>query len=64
VGLKIERLSPEHDRGGFDRENEPLNRKLKETARQHGERGIARTFVLLEDCAGAGESSLLDLREP
>ncbi len=47
--LKIERLSPEHDRSGFDCGSEALNRYLKETARQHGERGISRTFMLVED---------------
>jgi len=49
VALEIERLSPEHDRGGFNCGSEPLNRYLKETVRQHGERGISRTFVLVDD---------------
>jgi len=49
MALRIERLSPEHDRSGFDCGSEPLNRYLKETARQHGERGISRTFMLADD---------------
>lgn len=48
MALSIQPLSPEHDRPGFDCGNEPLNRYLKETARQHSERGISRTFVLVD----------------
>lgn len=47
MALSIQRLAQAHDRAGFDCGSEPLNRYLKETARQHGERGISRTFVLV-----------------
>ena len=50
---KIEALSKSHDRDGFDCGSEPLNTFLKNTARQHGERGISRTFVLVEEDATA-----------
>lgn len=48
----LELLSKSHDREGFDCGSDPLNRFLKQTARQHAERGISRTFVLVEDSAG------------
>ena len=48
---KIELLAKSHDRDGFDCGNEPLNLFLKQTARQHAERGISRTFVLVEEDA-------------
>ena len=48
---KIELLKKSHDRDGFDCGSEALNLFLKQTARQHAERGISRTFVLVE--AGA-----------
>lgn len=41
-------LSREHDRAGFDCGVPELNAFLKATARQHGEKGISRTFVLTE----------------
>jgi ribosomal protein S18 acetylase RimI-like enzyme len=50
---KIELLAKSHDRDGFDCESEPLNLFLKQTARQHAERGISRTFVLVDDGASA-----------
>ncbi len=50
---KIEALSSAHDRGGFDCGSEPLDVFLRNTARQHGERGISRTFVLVEEAAVA-----------
>ncbi len=50
---KIELLAKSHDRDGFDCGSEPLNLFLKQTARQHAERGISRTFVLVEETAGA-----------
>jgi len=50
---KIELLTKSHDRGGFDCGSEPLNLFLKQTARQHAERGISRTFVLVDE--GASE---------
>lgn len=46
---KIEPLSKSHDRENFDCGSEPLNQFLKQTARQHAERGISRTFVLVEE---------------
>ncbi len=48
---KLELLNPSHDREGFDCGSEPLNVFLKQTARQHAERGISRTFVLVEEDA-------------
>ncbi len=50
---KIEPLAKSHDRDGFDCGSEPLNLFLKQTARQHAERGISRTFVLVEEDMGA-----------
>jgi ribosomal protein S18 acetylase RimI-like enzyme len=46
---KIEPLSKSHDRESFDCGSEPLNLFLRQTARQHAERGISKTFVLVED---------------
>ena len=46
---KIELLEKSHDRDGFDCGSEPLNLFLKQTARQHAERGISRTFVLVDE---------------
>jgi ribosomal protein S18 acetylase RimI-like enzyme len=48
---KIESLSKAHDRELFDCGSEPLNLFLKQTARQHAERGISRTFVIADDMA-------------
>jgi ribosomal protein S18 acetylase RimI-like enzyme len=48
---KIELLAKSHDRDGFDCGSEPLNLFLKQTARQHAERGISRTFVLVDENA-------------
>ena len=50
---KIELLTKSHDRDGFDCGSEPLNLFLKQTARQHAERGISRTFVLVDEDAPA-----------
>jgi GNAT superfamily N-acetyltransferase len=47
--FRLELLSRTHDRAGFDCGSEPLNRYLKQTARQHTERGISRTFVLVDE---------------
>ena len=41
-------LSKEHDRTGFDCGVAALNTFLKSTARQHGVKGISRTFVLTD----------------
>ena len=46
---KLELLAKAHDRAGFDCGSEPLNAFLKQTARQHAERGISRTYVLVEE---------------
>jgi ribosomal protein S18 acetylase RimI-like enzyme len=48
---KIELLTKWHDREGFDCGSEPLNLFLQQTARQHAERGISRTFVLVAEDA-------------
>lgn len=48
---RLELLSREHDREHFDSGSAPLNAYLKQTARQHTERGISRTFVLVDENA-------------
>lgn len=55
---RIELLSKGHDRDGFDCGSEPLNLFIRQTARQHAERGISRTFVLVEDAALAPKQIL------
>ncbi len=45
---EIVALLREHDRAGFDCGVAALNAFLKSTARQHGAKGISRTFVLTE----------------
>jgi len=50
---KIELLAKSHDRDGFDCGSQPLNLFLKQTARQHAQRGISRTFVLVDEGASA-----------
>jgi len=52
--LQITLLSKEHDRSQFDCGVTELNVFLKSTARQHGEKGISRTFVIHE-----GNSNIL-----
>jgi GNAT superfamily N-acetyltransferase len=49
--LRIEPLGSNHDRSGFECGVAPLNRYLRETARQHVARGVAKTFVLVEEGA-------------
>ena len=49
--LKVEPLDTSHDRVGFDCGVEPLNRYLRETARQHIAKGISKTFVLVDENA-------------
>ena len=56
--MKLESLSPAHDREGFDRGVEPLNLYLQRTARQHAEKGISRTFVLVEEEAGTDDEAI------
>lgn len=48
---RIEPLAKFHDRDGFDCGSEPLNSFLKQTARQHANRGISRTFVFVDEAA-------------
>lgn len=48
---KIELLTKSHDRDGFDCGSEPLNLFIKQTAWQHAQRGISRTFVLVDENA-------------
>ena len=50
---KTELLAKSHDRDGFDCGSELLNLFFKQTARQHAERGISRTFVLVDEAAVA-----------
>jgi len=46
--LQISALAKGHDRAGFDCGVPELNVFLKSTARQHGSKGISRTFVLTD----------------
>lgn len=47
--LRIETLSRNHDRTGFDCRNDELNQYLQKIARQHFNKGMSRTFVLIDD---------------
>lgn len=47
--MQIVLLTRDHDRAGFDCGVPELNRFLKATARQHNDKGISRTFVLVDD---------------
>jgi GNAT superfamily N-acetyltransferase len=47
--LKIETLGRDHDRSGFDCGNDALNQYLGKNARQHLNKGISRTFVLVDE---------------
>ena len=51
--LRIEPLSRQHNRGGFDCGSPELNGYLQHTARQHTEKGLSRTEVLIDDEAPA-----------
>lgn len=46
---QIELLDKSHNREKFDCGNLALNRFLQQTARQHIQKGISRTFVLIDD---------------
>ncbi len=46
--MQVVLLTRDHDRAGFDCGVPDLNRFLKATARQHNDKGISRTFVLIE----------------
>jgi predicted N-acetyltransferase YhbS len=45
---RIELLASFHDRDAFDCTNNALNQFLRQTARQHIQKGISRTFVLTD----------------
>jgi len=47
--LKIETISKKHDRAGFDCGVNKLNNYLQRIARQHLNKGMSRTFVLIDD---------------
>lgn len=47
--LKIERLTRDHDVERFDCGSMILNNVLKKRARQHAERAVSRTYVLIDD---------------
>ncbi|MEC4685770.1 MAG: GNAT family N-acetyltransferase [Nitrospirota bacterium] len=47
--LRIKTLSKEHNRSDFDCGVPELNQYLKNIARQHLNKGISRTFVLVDD---------------
>lgn len=47
--LIIRILDSTHNRAGFDCGAAPLNDFLRKTARQHREKGLSNTFVLLDD---------------
>jgi len=47
--LKIETLNKNHDRAGFDCGVDELNKYLQRIARQHLNKGMSRTFVLIDD---------------
>jgi len=47
--LIIHPLDASHDRAGFDCGVTPLNDFLRKTARQHREKGLSNTFVLLDE---------------
>jgi GNAT superfamily N-acetyltransferase len=49
--LRIEPLTRRHDRKCFNCGNPALNGWLQKTALQHIEKGISRTFVLIDTCA-------------
>ena len=47
--LRIEALGSHHDRANFDCGQRDLEEYLSRTARQHADKGVARTFVLVDD---------------
>jgi ribosomal protein S18 acetylase RimI-like enzyme len=48
---KLEILTTSHARETFDCGSDPLNGFLRQTARQHAEKGVSKTFVLVDDDA-------------
>lgn len=51
---QIELLDKSHNRSSFDCGNDLLNRFLQQTARQHIQKGISRTFVLIDSAPRSG----------
>lgn len=47
--MRVVLLTRDHDRTGFDCGVPELNRFLKATARQHNDKGISRTLVLIDE---------------
>lgn len=47
--LNVIPLAKHHDRAGFDCENIELNQYLVQYANQHAKKGIAKTYVLIDD---------------
>jgi predicted N-acetyltransferase YhbS len=47
--LNIEPLTKAHNRTGFDCGDQGLNQFLQKTARQHMNKGLSKTFVLVEE---------------
>ena len=45
---RLELLDANHNRNNFDCGSEALNQYLQRTARQHDQKGISRTFVLVD----------------
>jgi len=59
VSRRLEVLDPDqHDRAGFDCGVAELNSYLQRVARQHSDRGISKTFVLIEKDDAAPRSIL------
>ena len=50
--MKIQALTGNHDRSGFDCGVDALNLWLRQTALQHQAKGISRTFVALPSNTG------------
>ncbi|MCK5190240.1 MAG: hypothetical protein KAR12_09325 [Methylococcales bacterium] len=46
--LKIETLTKAHDRNAFDCGDQTLNHFLQIMARQHIDKGLSKTFVLID----------------
>ena len=47
--LRIEPLGPRHDRESFDCGQPDLEDYLRRIARQHADRGVSRTYALIDD---------------
>lgn len=53
--MKVQALTGDHDRSGFDCGVEALNLWLRQTALQHQAKGVSRTFVAVPSNTGAGK---------